>query len=86
MSKRGKSVSAVTERQGLTPVFRIYVEVKLKDTAAPLVVTVLLEVQVRNFAVGAEWWKNWWDLAVRLDGECLMRIVRLLAIMEEVGV
>lgn len=30
--------------------------------------------------------KNWWDLVVRLEGEFLIRVVRLLAIMEEVGV
>lgn len=31
------------------------------------------------------WGKALWDLMSNLEGECLMRVVRLLAIMEEVG-
>lgn len=83
VSKRGKSASLMwPKKQGVTPVFRISVEVKLNETEAPLIVTVLLEVQIRSFPVGADWWQ----LVVRLEGECLMRVVRLLPIMEEVGV
>lgn len=54
LSKRGKSVSLLWQKDGLTPVFRISVEVKLNETEASLIVTVLLEVQIRNFAVGAD--------------------------------
>lgn len=29
---------------------------------------------------------NWWDLVVRLEAKCLMRVAKLLAIMDEVGI
>lgn len=45
----------MTERRGLTAVFRISVEVKVNEMEASLIVTVLLEVQIRNFAVGSDW-------------------------------
>lgn len=47
-------MSLLWQKDGLTPVFRISVEVKLNETEASLIVTVLLEVQMRNFAVGAD--------------------------------
>lgn len=48
-----------------------------------LIVTVLLEVKSETLHRLVT---NRWDLVVRLEGECLMRVIALLAIMEEAGV